>query len=817
VFVSRYAALPYGVAAAISEFPVSSPKQEVLYGSIASTADLIYSAVAVAAPEAKKVLVGLRRDVFNRRWGKIQKNLHQFDGDVNDALRELLTLRLSADGDAARTAEKLELYLVQKLEFFRSKLLDTVIAKGLVLSSPNFLQRLQQSPIRALTSQGVTQDCATVLEYITRCSVKTSPFSYFGSVAVGFLGRDRAALFAPGVSRAVLNCEMVSDIVRTAKRRPKRIRANASLRLHGGFFYWIVQNGNGETCRRCRDPEDERLHSVMCHLSRERVIDAEEIEAEVVDILINAGIAAEFDSVLPDLTTRLCMFSQNTSAVQEPLALHATELLYNDAINSFRNGNPEERLRSLRTLTAALTQDMAAAMASDSGAGRERLASAPHTASRVVREDVVYQERDGEDLGRVYPAIERLDQLARLFEPLMKNQIQKLWIRKFVEATETKWKDLTLDTLLIRLLEIVQPRGESEAKRWDDVAALDDTDPARRGYLLELETKVSSSLHYERGQSILDLSPLLSPAPKGNGVLAAAYLHDCYGNHGADWVLSGTTAGDGRAMRRWLDTEARDCCRAWVQSCLKPNEEAAAIIDDMIFHADRGPRVLSSAVRCANARILDTFEKDYDATDLRVVPDGNHSVALRAPSGNIVYLQMDSLLVSASRPTTTKILACFCHDGGMFDIRVVVEYLTSKLAMRNTDQSTGIVYMPRIICGSGLVLSRSTWNVPVIALRPELNRLTGLDAGKLLRDWHLHRNLPLRFFAQPVYARNHSGKIVAADKPQYFDLDDPLYLLYFRKWLGRIKQSYRVTEALPDPSQMPDKTARECIFHWHSE
>ncbi len=161
-----------------------------LQDTTAHLSDALHTQVAHAPDGAtRRVLLGLRRALFNRQHAKVQHACAQLQHVLPAPLAAALTdwqAQVRAwDEDMAQGEELVAADWHEQRSHLRHMLQDTTLQQGLLLASPELTDDLR-SWLRAdpSTAPGRKLELSMLL-YLTRMAAKTSPYSTFTGVAAG--------------------------------------------------------------------------------------------------------------------------------------------------------------------------------------------------------------------------------------------------------------------------------------------------------------------------------------------------------------------------------------------------------------------------------------------------------------------------------------------------------------------------------------------------------------------------------------------------------------------------------------------------------
>jgi hypothetical protein len=262
------------------------------------------------------------------------------------------------------------------------------------------------------------------------------------------------------------------------------------------------------------------------------------------------------------------------------------------------------------------------------------------------------------------------------------------------------------------------------------------------------------------------------------GLLAQVFQED------GDWkiLLNGAYPGGGKMFSRWLPlfpTQITEMATAWKSS------------DEVLFpvqhwsNANFQPVFGGVGIRIQDGRNMGQIP--VDLKDIAVFLTASGDLGLRHKQNARPIRFADLGLESVdSKPPVMQVL---WHLGISFG------FLKNFTPLKFPHQliNTYIQYFPRKTEGN-VVLSRATWHIGAEAVRQWSATRNYPDFVALLRGEWTAAGMPNRFFVK-------SGRL--HDKPQYFDLENPIALKVLKK-LAVKGGDWIVTEVLPDWSTSSD-------------
>jgi lantibiotic biosynthesis dehydratase-like protein len=112
----------------------------------------------------------------------------------------------------------------------------------------------------------------------------------------------------------------------------------------------------------------------------------------------------------------------------------------------------------------------------------------------------------------------------------------------------------------------------------------------------------------------------------------------------------------------------------------------------------------------------------------------------------------------------------------------------------------GVVRQDRTVMGN-VVLHRRSWSVPTQELQRCLDGLNDVEAFTALHRWRCKHGIPERVFADE--REMHPLKTTFRYKPQYLDFTSPLFIPILRNIAGSGDKRVDLSEVLPGPDEFP--------------
>jgi len=820
---------------------------EIETAKLGRLATILEAEIAQEAGQMRVQLTQLRRDAYNCRWSRICK-FHKgmamsVSRVVQSALQEAIEAHASNELLFERMAANLEVLLERRLSNTIKTFAGSEAYKGLVLSSPSFLHRLLGVDGPLLTRIGLTQTSYTILRYISRCGAKTSPFSYFGPCAFGVLvpEEDAGAFMQLPIcveSRAAVNTQFVVPLLLALLKRDGRavVEWNSSFQYdaESGQFRWLCQAGNRDLIRRIATPADRDLASLLVSIANDDggVADFAALSNELQARLLHVGIAVQRPA--GDLLWKVIDRIQNLETLDDlPLPKEAMEFGNRQrcALAMFRSGDVLQRRESAYELDRAIDSlrlpNGAVQLHDSVDSTTKTLASPPPPRLGAIYEDVICTGQTVIAEASLPSALQALTSYYQTFAPMGSYDTTKALLKRRIQDWFRSQTDIPLLSFLERLYADAEQKMKKNSLQGISLhETLKGTEEAsgnsgdNRADSFRAAIRAICTYDSAAGVMHVIIPPGCSGLKKTVGQLGA-FLQDCRGQHGYAWVANHMGLGGGRLVRRWFthSDEFYGSVRHWFRRLYGDDAIDAAITDGMLFNADVAPSVLTAYIDTPGELFAGQGPMQMIAfRDCVLAFDEEGEVILRnRMNGLRIFTHYDSILVLRSRPLTTQLLALFGRPGTGFNIKAAVQPILDEF--RQELSATRAHWRPRVVLNKQIVLRRAEWSIDAKDLPPIGAHMKKADIIKEYALWHRRQNLPRQlFFRRRPDTSTESGKARRRDehKPQYVSFGDPLWILFFHKYVthqGRGR--YLCEEALPDPLFGGEgERALEHVVHW---
>lgn len=323
-----------------------------------------------------KLLLNLKRDIFNGRFLKVEKSFLQVNEcfpEIKDELTALVNLYRDHEDTISLLHEYYNKELIEIRENFQRLIQNDDFKKGLVLSSPTLLIQMEQylkiAPIKMKKKEFQTE--RGLLRYFFRMYTKTSPFSIFTQLAASSMSaaeNDKWQFHYTNKkeikSHVKLNNELFKYLQNLLYKCPEiyrllPLKLNPSLSENGGQLRFFLTIQNVDVFQETE--KDAILDQLLSLLSEKECTifsltqllleqldeQAEDIEAYLLK-LVDYGLI-EFDlkvsGIDPDWDIKLTTVLSEERFTKCPLVPHLLHVLEGMRTSCFRyeEGDSKER------------------------------------------------------------------------------------------------------------------------------------------------------------------------------------------------------------------------------------------------------------------------------------------------------------------------------------------------------------------------------------------------------------------------------------------------------------------------------------------
>lgn len=309
----------------------------VLQESIAEVSTQLPDALAKAIPRdmddaTRRLLIGLRRDIFNGRPVKPQtaekiRNTAVLTSEETGELEKFIQLQqqLSARHAAYKTQYEEERRSIFK-QIHQNSTASENIKRGIAFTSHDLFNKYFRAGKPDFNDNKLH---LSMLKYLSRTVVKTSPFSSFTHIATVHLkdqATEEAAMIKTPLDKAkpqlTINARIVKCIIQLLLKYPpfytqQQLMLNSTLAIKDLQYTFLLNTNNSESIQRIAQSEDINCIIEKLKLEREikfeqlahfitEVFDSEKQEAEkYIHELIRVGLLEYILEI--DITNRYCL------------------------------------------------------------------------------------------------------------------------------------------------------------------------------------------------------------------------------------------------------------------------------------------------------------------------------------------------------------------------------------------------------------------------------------------------------------------------------------------------------------------------------
>ncbi|MFD8492787.1 hypothetical protein [Amycolatopsis sp. NPDC059657] len=656
---------------------------------------------------------------------------------------------------------------VAALDEFRRVLQDKGFLESLAIAAPDWI-RYGKPHERGFDTP---RDLQTLYSYITRASLKTSPFSGLTTVGVGGkrgTGRSGNRTSATVAYLALVRLARSETTAPLLDYRPALIREGGPNEPNGILVHSELVLAEGTVWRQDRVVEaDHALRWIGGFAGRDRVS-----YAEVVEAIGGLRPFARFRRLLDSGVIRpVTPWLQGEAPLQVLAAL----------VQGAESEIPAEDLTLAHDLGARSGEGGVAARAevgariakvTENWASREEMSGNPS--------GLVYEDRET-DLElpdpRSFPAVgEDLATLGAMIRPyLFRSHLYDFLLDRFVAEFGAGGSCASpLAFLMRQMVERDNNPGYDQATAADQRSK---ADPGARAWLPVGPTSAPPNV------SVM----FQIEADSHEAVLA--------GRHRL--VVNNFGAGTGGMFARFrglLGEEFSAGLSAHIERCWPgvPCRELVPWTDCNTAQAECAgilpPLLIPGEPNAVGASTLDEMVLVHDA--------GTNTLSLCDPAGDPFGLAYLGLVPQHLTQSYVRLLAVLADP--WVNASPDCDYTLSKMPQLLAQAGADVVAIPRAEDGR-IVTRRASWLVPLAAMpRPDSDDATFALRLREFRDQH---GLPGEVFAHQLSFFPGAG----ARKPMWISLDSPLSMRIFHQWLESATKHVRLVEVLPGRESQPQR------------
>lgn len=824
--------------------------------------DELHSAIHNGPPEKRHALLAMKRDCFNGRplAHYKQETAWNFLESASEALATQIVLgdkKLESLKKAFTSAHQIE-----HLEQYRklNDLVDDPLFQcGLAVASSSLVAETERLKKRRPEEYGRREKrlVSTLLRYLSRASVKLSPFSTFTQVGLCRVDRsnqqvrllsdswehhstvrlrrhilDRCAdmLCLYGPWRHVLKVRLNDSIVRledgrTIHRRPPRFYPNMETNelsyQRESLVRASFQSSIAHRLPSLLTDASLTYADALTTLARDAEAVPYSTLKEEMDQLIELGfvyLEPPWTSDEGHLESAMLRELRNLpdDAILQPFlsTLERIVILERDLLKS------QQPAQSLQELQVAMDELLASA---------GRLAGLPadmkvplYSIGHEIYQDVWRSPRGDRNQPLLCVGRKHLDEAARNVEPLLHysqvfdHKLDLLYgFGSLLEGHYGKECKVPLLEAFDLLSGLFKDYIASEAQvktrkqhyfTWNPLQLpIIEELSSLREFLRDALDKCCIDSEEGRIVSLAKICNLLDSVPdkfKRGNVGACIFLQPA-NSEGTLWVANRIKEGTGRMSSRYTPLMPESFRRKYSdglaqRSVVVDHDSELPILD---IHSISGDTLnlheqqtqKTLVLPCTHSGIDETRRLSLAQMSIKVQPDG--WAALEDKAGQRFLTAYIGLAGSTYLPTLVKFLCAF----GPTD--------TIALYPRRLEKSyEDIVVRERTTAGN-VVLARKSWTVPVERLREILREHSNPAAFERLHRF-LHKvGMPHRVFVSEKLISFPRG---SHSKPQYLDLTSPLFIAILHSIVTAAKEPLLFVEALPSPdSFLPDSNGQK--------
>ncbi|MGO4294262.1 lantibiotic dehydratase [Chitinophaga sp. RAB17] len=268
-------------------------------------------------------------------------------------------------------------------------------------------------------------------------------------------------------------------------------------------------------------------------------------------------------------------------------------------------------------------------------------------------------------------------------------------------------------------------------------------------------------------------------------------------------VNGGILGGHGRLMGRFLNTHNHQHVVSSLKDICSSNEAYifAEYDDNSYFNANLHPLLTDFEIEFLSEKNRCSPEKVLYFNSLVVKPDhaSRNLMLFDARSGKQVFFLDLAFQDGRSRSSFYRFLDYFSNqDNGSF---IPFVWKISDKAKRLYKDDT-IVFTPRIVFEGRLILKRMSWQIQNVSFPQIDEKEPPADIYRKILEWKLSLNLPDTVFV--TVERTEGANSRKDTKPQFIDFRSPYFAMLLYKYYFVEKTAMRlfVTESYPDTGSL---------------
>ncbi len=782
--------------------------------------------------QLKQLLIHIRRDIYNYRtfkWRHLSEKpalqpllstLEKYQKRFQDR-KDHRSAYLTAYENSL-TEDRRELQILVK---------EPALLKGLQMASQSLLQRVVQyreaRPDQMNKKRRQTEK--SLLKYLSRIALKTSPFSHFTT-----LGATQGQQVLGVKSGQVLLNNHLFGLLRDVLQRyapfahQLPLQLNPTLERHEEKYVYLLNARNVESFQ--ESPKDALFEFIIeCFNNLKsilypdlvkkilEVVDAEEAQISgLITELVDYGFLqfkwpfSALDTSWPTLMSeRLSLEDQHLTALRETLLEMSPHRF------QFSNLSLEQRAQLqmdwFQRLKAAIEPllQLTGLAESQQEVNLEQLKYYRSAHFAFQPEKLFYEDCGSTEF--VPPSTELKTQIAGELNRLV-DILQPLYFNRHRSQVLQFFKSSYALDSQIGLLDFYRAYYQNNGQIEPVVPALIKRRTVWRDQLLEQAKTPDHQTIRLDWEDFMDLPGASDVSGRSHPFRAALCQ---FGQTESVWwaFCEHTFPGYGKMAGRFFSLFPDEVLRTqleWNQACQKNDTLWAENLDASLYNPNVHPNFTPFEISMPGSqnRLPVTQQLPVGELTIRYHAAQDRLELIRPSDQKEVVIFDLGFEAPESRSPLFRMLNTFSYT--MTSPEILVKLLNEVLLQEHED---GWRRQYRIQIGDHLIIQREGWWIPKAVL-PQV------EAGELaadyflrLQSWQSMHGLPDQCFLSLTPSAAPNSKQLPADayKPQYFDFSAPILLPLWRQLLGQVDTYLKIEEYLPLPTE---QNTTEYLLQW---
>ncbi len=833
-------------------------------------------------PVHQKKLQNFRRDLFNGRNPNPKEHLLALE-IVTGSVREELIAYLELKKKSEEFDKQFQLFFegqIERVSVWLKKIIQEqeALQKGLVLSSQSLLNAIPDyvgSNTASFRNKELRAEYS-LLQYISRIYLKTSPFSTFTNLTYASLSDSGNFLHWKSNDMIESHIRLNNYCLKHLKTLLSvnkeissclRITINPTVELKEGYYNYLTNHLNIEAFQRIESsPVLERMLEIIYEkahfLMLSEIVAAlfNEIDASETDLenfvrqLIELGLL-EFDwgvsGIDPDWTTKLIGLLETQEIQEKPLVEQLLSMLQGlmKFAKEFQYVAPDQRSSVLQQSYELFRTGCESIQPVMAGINREGVEPYENYVFRhqsnfqfnfrpeqlfledTVRKcDITMSDYGVNDLMN---KVELLRKSLRIVSPV---NYEKEYLFEFFKQKYPSDKEVpVLEFYEAYIREFKKPRVEAldrfkKTQDENDLPTQVETIKRKNQVIEEwcgsLYADLSQSNYIENefhisAQQLSEINKSYkyeanATSPGSWGIFAQILPSK---DEPVKMVINKTFVGYGKLFSRFLHVFPNEIENEIVRwnSNYQTDSLFCEINDASYFNANLHPPLMPFEVSIPGGHSNGDPDGKIPVNELsiRLNQEEENLELIHIPSGKRTFIFDLGFQSIRGRSPLFSLLQSFSW-GDPFN---TFHLLNTVNRFSNKDKSKDEIHiLPRIVFERDIILQRKAWIIPPDQF-PQKNSQESDDRYYLkVQQWRKKHQIP-----DEIFIRINSGKEFKKDdhKPQYIQLSHPLFIRLLGKITSKTKYDIKVEEMLPASGQMNKvnnkRLVSEFLLQWYEE